>query len=477
MKSYTRIAVSAVAVMAVSLHAVAQDQATDATFRAGAATADITPWFGLSIAGHMRDRSVSYIHDELHVRSLVLDDGETVLGFAIVDSCMVPRHVFDGAKSLIEQRDGIPATNLLMAATHTHSAACATPVFQSDPDPEYQRFLVRRIADAVSLALQNRRPAQLAWGRAHAPEHVFNRRWFMEEGHMPDNPFGEKDTVKMNPPRGSEALIEPAGPTDPGVPFFAVQTNDGRPIALLANYALHYVGGTGGGGHVSADYFGMFANTVAAQLDPGDENPPFVAMLTNGASGDINNIDFREPAPSRKPYEQMRYVAEDVAGKILDEYKGLNWRDWVPLAAAQEEISLGVRKPTDEQLEWAETTLAGAGPDLTTLPEIYARETRLLADYPAQVGVLLQTLQIGDLAIAAIPCEVFVEIGLEIKGESRHPMTMLIELANGYNGYLPTPKHHELGGYETWRARSSYLVPHASEMITKTLLSLLSTLE
>ena len=71
--------------------------------------------------------------------------------------------------------------------------------------------------------------------------------------------------------------------------------------------------------------------------------------------------------------------------------------------------------------------------------------------------VVLQALRIGDLGICAIPCEVFVEIGLELRKKSPLKQTFTIELANGYNGYLPTPEQHKLGGYETWRARSSYL--------------------
>ena len=64
---------------------------------------------------------------------------------------------------------------------------------------------------------------------------------------------------------------------------------------------------------------------------------------------------------------------------------------------------------------------------------------------------------VGDLGIAAIPCEVFVETGLTIKAESPLKPSFTIELANDYCGYLPTVEHHELGGYETWRARSSFL--------------------
>jgi hypothetical protein len=110
---------------------------------------------------------------------------------------------------------------------------------------------------------------------------------------------------------------------------------------------------------------------------------------------------------------------------------------------------------------------------LTTQPEVYARETVLLAKYPAKVPVILQAIKIGELGIVANPCETFVEIGLEIKKNSPLRPTFTIELANGYNGYLPTPEHHKLGGYETWRARSSYLEAGASPKIIDTWMQLL----
>ena len=84
--------------------------------------------------------------------------------------------------------------------------------------------------------------------------------------------------------------------------------------------------------------------------------------------------------------------------------------------------------------------------------EVYARETILLAMYPPKVKLVLQAIRIGELGIAADPCETFVEIGLELKKRSPLRPTCTIELANGYNGYLPTPEQHALGGYETWRA-------------------------
>jgi hypothetical protein len=105
---------------------------------------------------------------------------------------------------------------------------------------------------------------------------------------------------------------------------------------------------------------------------------------------------------------------------------------------------------------------------------IYAREATLLDAYPDKVPLKLQAHRIGGLTIAAIPCEVFVEIGLDLKKSKPLQEHFTISLANGYNGYLPTPEHHRLGGYETWRARSSYLETDASVQITKQLKEMLA---
>ena len=88
--------------------------------------------------------------------------------------------------------------------------------------------------------------------------------------------------------------------------------------------------------------------------------------------------------------------------------------------------------------------------------------------------LVLQAIRIGELGIVANPCETFVEIGLEIKKKGRLSPTFTIELANGYNGYLPTPAQHKLGGYETWRARSSYLEVAAAPKIAAAMLELLN---
>src|SRR5262249_36788865 len=207
-------------------------------------------------------------------------------------------------------------------------------------------------------------------------------------------------------------------------------------------------------------------------------DPPFVALLSNGTSGDINNIDFRKKRPAQGPYDQVHVVANAVAAEALKVCHSINYVDWVPLGVRQTELKLGVRRPDAAEVARAEGVMAGAKKGKEkTMQQIYAHEALLLRDSPAEVSIIIQALRIGDLGIATVPCEVFVEIGLEIKSKSPFKPTFTIELANGCSGYLPTPEQHKLGGYETWPARSSYLEVDAAPKIVAAVMDLFSQLK
>jgi len=445
--------------------------AAAALFRAGAATSNITPHEGTPIG--TSGRAFAHIHDELHVRCLALDDGTTRLVFAVVDSVSVPREVFDEAKRIIHEATGVPTANMMMSATHTHSAANARgadpvdwgvvmlpdaqahlrddPGGFSRPLHEYQRFLVRRIVDGVRRALNNLEPARIGWGVGQVPQHVFNRRSLLKDGKTAPNPLGGQDRVVTNQ-RSHPDRWKPAGPTNPEVYFISVQSTGGRPIGLLANYWLHYVGGVGPG-HISADYFGAFADRIQELLGADRQDPPFVGMLANGPCGDVNHIGY-EPPDGRRfgPYEKMRLVANDVAQEVLRVQRTLQHRDWVELRAAYADLVVNMRRPTPAMVERARRILAvppSASPAHRQEHD-YAGRTLGAAKLPATLNVPLQVFRIGELGVAAIPFETFTETGLEIKAKSPFKDTFTIELANGGYGYLPTPEQHELGGYETW---------------------------
>lgn len=456
------------------LPAVSQEH----VFLAGAATGNITPPLGSPIVGGFQPVPAEYVHDELLVRCMVLDDGKTRLAIVLCDNVGIPREVYDAAKTWVEQETKIPAGHVLTAATHTHSGTSArredNRVAAAEQLSDYQRFVARRIADTVRCALQTLRPARIGWGKTAEPSQVFNRRWFVSDPALLVTPFGTQDRVRMNPPRGSNALLEPAGPVDPEICFISVQDLDGRPIAVLANYSLHYVGGVPAG-HISADYFGFFAQKLAKKLHAEKLDPPFVAILSNGTSGNINNIDFRHPGQRMRPYEKIHQVAELVAERVAQAHANVTFRDWVPLDARYTTINLAVRKPTNDQLQWAESILASPEPPKDVRATVYARRFRELAHSPDTIEVPIQALRIGEVGIAAIPFEVFVETGLAIKKQSPFGQTFTIELANGSYGYLPTPEQHQLGGYETWLGTCSVEV-EASPKIEASVLNLLKDL-
>lgn len=441
------------------------------TVRAGAFAMDVTPThFPISVNGNMADVLAKSVHDPLHARCLVLDDGKTKLALVVVDSCMLPRELLDKAKELAKAKTGIPTSNILISATHTHTAPTSAGVFQSEPDEKYVAWLPGKIAEGIAKAHANLAPAELGWGVADEPNQVFNRRWWIRPGIENRDPFGgTTDLVRMNPGAKHPALIQPAGPVDPGVSILAARSN-GKPTALFANYSLHYVGGLPA---LSADYFGAFSDSVGGKL--GAIDPKFVGALFNGTSGDVNNVNFREAALPSKPGERLRLVADAVGTAAKAAYGSAKFSGDLTLAVAETEIELKVRKPSETELKRATDLLAmAAGRPLKGMDEIYARETMLIAKYPDTVKLKLQAMRVGGLGIVGIPCEVFTEIGLEIKRRSPLQPTFAVSLANGYNGYLPTPQQHRWGGYETWRARSSYLETTASDAVIKSVMDLLA---
>lgn len=431
--------------------------APKAPLMAGAATANITPELGGSVVGGFAPFPCTHIHDELHARCLVLDDGKTKLALVVCDLLGLHRSVSLKAREFIEAETGIPAANVLISGTHTHSAvnALGGPVrgyFSDQELTDYQKFVARRIADGVRCAINLLRPAEIAFGTVDVPEHVHIRRWFLKEGSMPPNPFGKIDKVKMNPGAGNPNLVEPAAEPDPTVSFIALREPGGRMISVYSAYSLHYVGGVGSG-HISADYYGYFCEALKRLQSGGNDYPAFVGIMANGTSGDANNINFRNPQPRKQPYEQMQYVAEDVATKVNAALKGLTWQNSAPLDARYRELDVKWRKIEPELIAWAKETEAKA-PRIqggkADLPLAYAGRVQRLAEASPETKFPSQILRIGDICIGSSPCETFAETGIEFRKRSPFPKSFMVELAHGYYGYMPTPRHFELGGYETW---------------------------
>jgi hypothetical protein len=442
--------------------------AAEKVFRAGAAVVDVTPLkFPVIVNGYTFERTARSALDKLAARALVLDDGRSRIAIVVVDSCVLPRGLLDRAKELAGQATGIPIDRMLVSATHTHSAPAAMPALGSREDPDYAAWLPGRIAEAIVQAQRNLVPARVGWIVADAPELTHCRLWIMAPGGVPKAPFGEPGKrILMVPPYAGPANIGPAGPVDTDVTLLSLQSPGGRPIALLANYGMHFYGA----GVLSADWCGEFCEQIQASIAPNQEEPRFVAIMSQGTSGDQHWMDFSRPAVKG---DHKSYAASLV--RIAHAaYQKIRYHDWAPLAMGEKLLELAVRKVPKARLAWAGPIAEKLGERVPrTREEVYAREQILFSKTPATRVLKLQALRVGELGMTAIPCEVYGITGLRLKAKSPLVPTLNIELANGEEGYIPPPEQHALGGYSTWEARTACLETTAEPKIVNALLSLL----
>ncbi len=439
-------------------------------FRAGACAMDITPLeLPVLVNGGLQERVANQVHDPLHARCLVLDDSAVQLAIVVVDSCMVPRSLADEAKALAAKDTEIPSERILISATHTHSAPSLCGCLGTDCDEKYAKWLPGKIAEGIRKAQENLQPARIGWAVGRAETNVYCRRFLMKPGTALTNPYSDKrqDRAQMNPGNNNANAIRRTGPVDPDVTILSVQTRDGRPLALLGNYSTHYAGAPA----LSADYFAVFAREIGRLIGAEGDQPLFVGIMSNGTSGDANCSDFTLSEPRKYDYLS---VGRDVAQAAFEAYKTIEYHDWVPLAMREKRLVLDVRLPTNEEITKAREfiqTFADRKP--RNWQEVYAHEIMELSNMPATRELKLQAIRIGDLGIAAIPCEVYGSTGLAIKAASPLQMTMNISLANGCEGYIAPPEQHKLGGYTTWRARTSCLEELAEPKIKATVVGLL----
>ncbi len=409
-------------------------------------------WVNGGISGKQVDR----INDPLHARCLVLGDGKMQIAICIVDNCIIPLQLVDKAKQLTQSKTGIAINHILIAATHTHSAVAVDGVHGTPVQQDYAESLPSWIAEGVAEAQKRMVPAQ--WGTATVvcEQYIYCRDWLMKPGKANSSPFSGRtsDSVNMNPGHDNPNKMAPIGPVDTLVPILAIQDMQGKPLSVLASFCTHYAGAP----NLSADYFGVVCERLGKSLRP-DSPDSFMGLMANATSGNANCVDFSKPAAPFTYTEVGTYVSD----KILSVLPSIQYSARVSLDVELDSIDLAVRMPSAAEVTTAkryiETHLQDRLPK--TLDENYARETVLLSEMPPTRKLNLQAIRLDDFVIVANPCESYNETGLKLRQASPFRLTMNIGLANGHAGYIPPPELFQLGGYTTWRCRSSCLEEQA----------------
>jgi hypothetical protein len=471
-RAWPRLGDGPVRVLAVALVVVGAScsaAAEPGVLRAGAAMVDISPRaFPVEVNGGFLTASKDHASGPLHARAVVFSRGDEVVALVVVDSCMLPRDVCDAIKQQATAATGIPSERMLVCATHTHSApSVMNHCLGTMRDEAYTAQMIPQVAESIMRAQARLEPALTGATAVEAWDHTNCRRWIKRTDRIGVDPFGNATVRAMMHPSPVSDYVGPAGPEDPALTVLSVVRPDGRPIALVANFSMHYLGAGGKG--VSPDYFGPFARAVEEATEKRFPGSECVAMMSPGTSGDLhrNTYDPDNPLPAGGSYHA------ELAALALEARDGIAHSSEAVVAMAQTELTLPRRIPDARRLAWADRfNLPRGDRRPASLPEVYALQARWLHEHP-EATIVLQAARIGDLAITALPNEVYGLTGLKLKRQSPLSLTMNIELANGAEGYIPPPEHHVLGGYTTWPASTAGLAVEAEPKIVEAVLGLL----
>ncbi|MFN0119055.1 MAG: hypothetical protein ACKV2V_00985 [Blastocatellia bacterium] len=413
--------------------------------RAGVAAVSITPPDGTPLSGYYRKRLSEGTLDDIYAKALVLEQDGARAAIVVCDILTLPRQTILTARRLIEARTGIPAAQVMISATHSHTSPVVSGENTRDaldggdtpPAKQYTAGLPQLITDAVAQAVRALAPVRASATIAREEGVSFNRRFWMRDG-----------TLSWNPPKRDPGIIKPAGPIDPEIGFLYFETTQQKPLAAFLNFALHL--DTTGGQKISADYPGHLARLLAQY-----KGADFQTIFATGACGNINHRDVSWTDNQKGVGEAFR-IATALAGAV-----NRGWSALKPLGGA------GIRtRSAIVPLQTAPVTDA----DIATAREVYARINDPKTTFQEQVNafkvldivnlkgkpleVEVQVITIGrDLAFVSLPGEVFVELGQSIKKASPFPITMIVELANGSIGYIPNRSAYPEGNYEVWSAR------------------------
>ena len=418
----------------------------------------ITPEIGAEMPGSISKRFAQNVHDDLLVNAMVVDDSDTQLVLVGLDALSIKRSTTLNARGQIADATGIPADNVLIAASHTHNGGPIADVFMSEADTAYCDCVASQIAQAAIEGYEKREAATLVIGAGHEGSVAFNRRFRMKDGSERTHPgVGNPDTVQV------------AGPIDPMVGVIGAINQSCKFLGCWVNYCCHATLGVGGGGF-SADYIYYLRKTVQQAMRADHA----VIVFGNGASGDVTQVDNLRDRPINRDQEGKQsgecwgwHVGTTVGAEVIKVLARMDYTDEVPLVCATETLELPLRDLGDASLNQAQSWGDQA---------VWARELELLKEIKKiepSVTAEVQMMQIGAAGLIAVPAEYFCQYGLDIQECSPFDPTFVVSLANGCVGYVPTPQAFVGGGYEPRTARSSKLCSDAGDRIAATAIGLL----
>src|SRR5262249_48830997 len=250
-----------------------------------------------------------------------------------------------------------------------------------------------------------------------------------------------------HPGQGNDGIVEPAGPTDPEVGVIGVWDQGKKKLlGCVVNFACHATTSPGG---ISANYIYYLEKAIRGYF-----GGHVIVVFVNGMSGDITQVDNRNPYRHRDPEAFAAFVGGRVGAEVVKVLLTMDPGTLPPVAASSKILSIPRRPPAAERvkkcLEIVHQDPKKTDPtEWTFAKEIVLLDAKLKKEPVADVEV--QAIQVGPAVFLSVPAEYFCAYGLEMKAKSGFPFTFPVSLANACVGYVPTEDafSESGGGYET----------------------------
>lgn len=355
-------------------------------FKAGVAVRVITPHPLLPVSGGVGTPKPSHTQKgDLYARALVLQKGTTTIAIVSVDNLGWPSALGDKSRKLIK---GIPAENILIGATHTHSAPDAYGFpdknGKSSVDLKYLDWCVHQVADAVNEAAANMQPANLKTAIGEA------------KGKIAYNYYAPE----LYDPRCSVLqVVSNAG------------KNKGKPISTLINYAIHpeIIGSSRD--ILSPDLCGPLYDRIA-------EKGGGVAIFMNSAQGGMVTADNRLPGGKEaNDWNECIRIGDLLADEALRIISDAPVQNSPDLYCTSRTITFPVE---NEEMKFI----------LEHFPLSYKS---LGSD---SIAARLNLLNIGTAQVLTIPGEALPNIGYYVKRHMHTKQPFLFGLTNDAFGYI-----------------------------------------
>lgn len=408
--------------------------------KAGFAQVDFTPLYGF-MPGEFQGYFAQGAHLPLCANAGAFGEGEDTVILISADYMQFPTHYADTIRKMTSEATGVLVDHITLAATHTHMS-CSSPddCWKCPGEPEIAAVVAKRIAQSAVEALADRREATLSAGITEERRFSFCRDWVLKDG-----------TVKCNPGYTRDDLDHTCATPDYRVNVMKVE-REGKLSAIMVNYANHPDTHWGKDRmKFSPEWPGFMRK--ALQEKYGED---VKVLFFNGACGDVNDRDFGFKTdingghrdPSANPPEVIGNGLADTVSKLLDT---------LPAGTADGEvkafargITVNRRQISDRERKWAEDTLKRAENEYLKSWEYGTAKAFMerSRNVPETEEFVVQVVKVGPWVIAAMPGEIYTELGLLVKEGSPFEHTVISELTNGSHGYVIPDRVRENGSYE-----------------------------